>query len=131
LLLNKVAVIDKIFEFVVNVALLNIKFILQTKKLNGGNCMKKLISLLLVLVLVTVTLLFAGCSSKQTEEPAASKEVEEPAANKEVEEPKINEESNEDFQRFKGQELNLYVAAGMKIPMDEVIEAFQKKAEPR
>lgn len=83
--------------------------------------MKKIFYYFLILVLVTGTLLTTGCSSRQSEEPQISESVETEAS-------EVEEVVENDLQRFKGQDLNLYVAAGMKIPMDEVISAFQKES---
>jgi molybdate transport system substrate-binding protein len=70
---------------------------------------KKYLSLFLILLLAS-SLTVMGCSSKQPAGPSPSEE----------------EAANDDLQRFEGQQLNLFVAAGMKKPMDEVIAAFQK-----
>lgn len=63
--------------------------------------MKRLISYCLLLSLVLSLFFMAGCSKTQ---------------------PATTEQS-----RFKGQTLDLYAAAGLKKPMDQVIDLFQKE----
>lgn len=71
--------------------------------------MKKFVSILMALLLVC-TLVACGSSQEAAELPAEE-----------------GQESNgNDLRQFEGQELNLFVAAGMKKPMDETIAAFQE-----
>lgn len=73
--------------------------------------MKKYLSLFLIMLLAC-SLMVMGCSSEQPKSPSGSE--------------KEGTATGNDLQRFDGQQLNLFVAAGMKKPMDEVIAAFQK-----
>lgn len=77
--------------------------------------MKKFVSLFLMLLLVTGALMIAGCSSQQE-------------ASQPKEQPEAQPAASNDLQQFKGQKLSLFVAAGMKKPMDETIAAFQEKS---
>lgn len=76
--------------------------------------MRKLLSLLVMLMLTASVMVIGGCSThKQPNTPVA---------------PDTQESTSNDLQKFEGQELNLYVAAGMKKPMDETISAFEEKS---
>lgn len=66
--------------------------------------MRKLLSLILVLVLAASMAVVGGCS--KTAETTAPQNA---------------------APSFEGQTLNLYVAAGLKKPMDQVIDIFQKE----
>lgn len=70
--------------------------------------MKKYLSLSLAIILVLGLFLMTGCGNQ--------------AANQESAPPE-----DTDVVSFEGQTLNLYVAAGMKKPMDVVIDSFQKE----
>lgn len=73
--------------------------------------MKKFLSLFLSAVFLCGLLLTAGCGQQGSPQPASSPQ---PEAEK------IS---------FSGQTLNLYVAAGMKKPMDVIIKSFQEETE--
>ncbi|MDD2619880.1 MAG: molybdate ABC transporter substrate-binding protein [Syntrophomonadaceae bacterium] len=71
--------------------------------------MKKFCSILLTIILVMGLALVAGCSK---EEPAPQ--------------PAEQEKTS-----FEGKTLNLYVAAGMKKPMDQVIKSFEEESKAK
>ncbi len=68
--------------------------------------MKRFLCIVVTILLLSSLAVLAGCASSATSEPASS----EPEA-----------------LPFEGETLNLYVAAGMKNPMDRVIEIFQSE----
>lgn len=69
--------------------------------------MKKIISLLLTISLLASLLLIGGCGKTESKPTTKTTAPEK--------------------QSFEGQTLNLYVAAGMKKPMDETIALFEKE----
>ncbi|MDD3270097.1 MAG: molybdate ABC transporter substrate-binding protein [Syntrophomonadaceae bacterium] len=71
--------------------------------------MKKFCSLLLTIVLLMSLALVAGCSK---EEPAP-------------------QPSQPEKTTFEGKTLNLYVAAGMKKPMDQIIKTFEEETKAK
>ncbi|MDI6604594.1 MAG: molybdate ABC transporter substrate-binding protein [Thermoanaerobacteraceae bacterium] len=66
---------------------------------------------LLLIFLVTAMIVFGGCSSKTDKNTTNT----------------LKNNKQETTASFKGQKLNLYVAAGLKKPMDEVIAIFEKE----
>lgn len=70
--------------------------------------MKKFILSLLTVTLLASLVVIGGCGQKTESQPT-------------------EKTSTPEKQSFEGQTLNLYVAAGMKKPMDETIELFQKE----
>lgn len=74
--------------------------------------MRKLLSLFLIMALAAGIFVLGGCSNQEEKTPATDQP----------------QQQAEDLGQFKGQELNLFVAAGMKKPMDETITAFQEKS---
>lgn len=82
--------------------------------------MKRLVLILLALLLVTLPVV--GCTA-QPEVPV----LDETEVDSESEEESEVEEIN-DLKRFEGQQLNLFVAAGMKKAMDETIAIFEEES---